>query len=151
MKNILTVVRAVIIRPDEDGAKILLCQNPAHKKYDAGKWVFPGGKIDSGENELEALAREVSGEVGINFVPKDILMQTVNSSPADPRFSSIQTIYLIGNGEENAIYANEPHDDKPNAKLWLPPQKITALPLTDSASRVVDGIIKIKPHDLLKL
>jgi mutator protein MutT len=53
------VVAAVIER---DG-RILICQRKGGRH--AGKWEFPGGKIESGETPPEALTRELREELGI--------------------------------------------------------------------------------------
>ena len=58
------VVAAVILRPD--GA-FLLAQRPCGKVYE-GYWEFPGGKIEPGELPAEALARELSEELGIEVL-----------------------------------------------------------------------------------
>jgi 8-oxo-dGTP diphosphatase len=55
------VVAAVITRPD---GSFLLGQRPAGKVY-AGYWEFPGGKIETGESPLAAVARELNEELGI--------------------------------------------------------------------------------------
>ena len=58
---VVEVAAAVIQRPD--GA-FLLARRPAGKVY-AGYWEFPGGKIEPGEPAVQALARELHEELGI--------------------------------------------------------------------------------------
>ncbi|MFC5050651.1 (deoxy)nucleoside triphosphate pyrophosphohydrolase [Rubritalea spongiae] len=51
----------------EDAAgELLLCQRPEGKAQ-AGLWEFPGGKVEAGESEREALARELLEELGCEF------------------------------------------------------------------------------------
>jgi len=57
------VVAAVIERPD---GSFLLAQRPAGKVY-AGWWEFPGGKVEQGESNERALARELHEELGITI------------------------------------------------------------------------------------
>jgi mutator protein MutT len=45
---------------------ILIAQRPPGKHM-AGAWEFPGGKLESGEAPLEALARELREELGIEI------------------------------------------------------------------------------------
>jgi 8-oxo-dGTP diphosphatase len=59
-----TVLRvAVAIMTRSDGS-VLLAQRLAGTPY-AGYWEFPGGKLEPGENALDALGRELSEELGI--------------------------------------------------------------------------------------
>jgi 8-oxo-dGTP diphosphatase len=55
------VAAAVILRPD---GQVLLAQRPEGRAY-AGYWEFPGGKFESGETPLQALARELREELGL--------------------------------------------------------------------------------------
>lgn len=48
---------------DGDG-RLLIAQRPVGK-IAAGKWEFPGGKIEPGETTLEALSRELHEELGV--------------------------------------------------------------------------------------
>ena len=60
MMKTLDVVAAIIER---DG-KILLAQRSAHADQ-AGLWEFAGGKVEPGETQPQALARELREELGI--------------------------------------------------------------------------------------
>ena len=57
-----TVVSAGILL---DGGKVLLCQRRQDKSLEAGKWEFPGGKLEQGETPQQALRRELKEELDI--------------------------------------------------------------------------------------
>ena len=54
------VVAGLIVR---DG-RVLICQRSAASQFPL-KWEFPGGKVETGENYLEALRRELREELDI--------------------------------------------------------------------------------------
>ena len=56
----IAVVAALIVR---DG-KLMIAQRPAGKHM-AGKWEFPGGKIEKDETPERALERELCEELGV--------------------------------------------------------------------------------------
>lgn len=62
MPGPIDVVAAVI---EHDG-RFLACRRAPHKAA-AGKWEFPGGKVESGESPAEALEREIREELGIGI------------------------------------------------------------------------------------
>jgi 8-oxo-dGTP diphosphatase len=64
----LHVVAAVI----EHEGRVLACRRRAGKA-DAGKWEFPGGKVEAGESAPQALIREVHEELGIDIDVHDEL------------------------------------------------------------------------------
>jgi len=55
------IVGAAII----DDGRVLACQR-AQPPEMAGKWEFPGGKVDPGESEEQALVRECQEELGVD-------------------------------------------------------------------------------------
>jgi len=55
------VVAALIVK---DG-KFLVCQRTRHQTMPL-KWEFPGGKIEEGEQPVDALRRELEEELGID-------------------------------------------------------------------------------------
>lgn len=62
---------AVGILQRADGA-LLFTSRPAGKVY-AGYWEFPGGKVESGESVQQALARELTEELGLRVDPGDVM------------------------------------------------------------------------------
>lgn len=57
------VVAAVL---EDERGRVLIAQRPPGKSL-AGAWEFPGGKLKAGEGRLEALARELHEELGIEL------------------------------------------------------------------------------------
>jgi 8-oxo-dGTP diphosphatase len=58
--GIRVIVGAAIL---EDG-RVLACERSDPPEV-AGKWEFPGGKVEAGESEEEALIRECEEELGV--------------------------------------------------------------------------------------
>jgi 8-oxo-dGTP diphosphatase len=67
----LDVVAAVIA----DGDGILACRRAPHKDA-AGKWEFPGGKVDPGELPEAALAREIGEELEVDIAVGSLILDT---------------------------------------------------------------------------
>lgn len=63
MSATVRVLAAVIVR---DG-RYLLGLRPEGKRH-AGQWEFPGGKVEAGESDHDALARELREELGVTLV-----------------------------------------------------------------------------------
>jgi 8-oxo-dGTP diphosphatase len=61
--------------------EVLIAERPAGKPL-AGRWEFPGGKLDRGESELEALRRELREELGIEVTAARPCMRLKATYPA---------------------------------------------------------------------
>jgi 8-oxo-dGTP diphosphatase len=58
----IPVVAALIVR----GNKLLIARRP-EGKHMAGRWEFPGGKIEHGESPEEAIEREIREELAVSI------------------------------------------------------------------------------------
>lgn len=67
----MRVVAAVI----RDQERFLACRRAPHKSL-AGKWEFPGGKVEKLETDEEALEREILEELGVEVTIVQFLMET---------------------------------------------------------------------------
>lgn len=133
--KLFLVVAAVVW--DADG-RVLLCQRPAGKMY-AGKWEFPGGKIEAGETPEAALVRELHEELGL-VTSVACLSPLTFVSHTYPEFHVMLPVYSIrqwsGNltGREGQQFAwLRPHDL--NSYDMLPTGAKTIPAIFDAAGR----------------
>jgi 8-oxo-dGTP diphosphatase len=69
--NDMRVVAGVI----RDQGRFLACRRGGNHEL-AGQWEFPGGKVEPGETDQQALAREISEELGVTIVVEDFITQS---------------------------------------------------------------------------
>lgn len=62
MNNSRTIVGAAII---SDSGRVLAASRAEPPEF-RGKWEFPGGKVETGETESDALRRECLEEIGVD-------------------------------------------------------------------------------------
>ena len=115
----LEVVGALLFNSER---RILACRRPPQDVW-AGWWEFPGGKIDEGETEKEALRREIMEELGIIVNPKSRVASL--QYEYEDRFVSL-SIWDCGVVDHESIDVKE-HDliswldqSSLNTVKWLP-------------------------------
>jgi 8-oxo-dGTP diphosphatase len=62
-ESLIRVVAAIVEREE----RVLIALRPPKKRH-GGMWEFPGGKVEPGETDLDALRRELSEELGLDVV-----------------------------------------------------------------------------------
>jgi 8-oxo-dGTP diphosphatase len=55
------------------GGRVLICQRARGRH--AGRWEFPGGKVEAGESEAAALERELREELGVEAETGALLLR----------------------------------------------------------------------------
>lgn len=122
--KILDVAAGVITR--EDG-HILLAERPAGAPL-AGFWEFPGGKFEIGESPLEALARELHEELGIEL---DVAHPWITRTHAYPDRTVRLHMYRVTG------WHGEPHGREGQQLSWENPHAVGVSPLLSAN----DGIL----------
>jgi len=59
-----------------DNGKVLIAQRGKNQNH-AGKWEFPGGKVEAGETYVECLKREIMEELGIKIDVEDYFAESI--------------------------------------------------------------------------
>ena len=72
--NLINVVCGII----KKDAKIFIARRAKHKSM-AGKWEFPGGKVENFETETQALKRELNEEFGMKVEVDEYLGSNIHT------------------------------------------------------------------------
>ena len=67
---------------EKDG-KFLLVKRSGKEDNHPGKWVFPGGKVEKGEDALQGLLREIQEETGLEVQDKTAMIRTYSFTRSD--------------------------------------------------------------------
>lgn len=90
----IKVVAALI----EKDNKVLIAKRSTGDHNVIGKWEFPGGKVELGENEFSAIEREIKEEFELDIKAKEFLINNICEYPTkivDLRLYSCE--YMGGN------------------------------------------------------
>ena len=115
-RPLLLVVAAALIDADN---RVLIQQRPLTKAY-AGKWEFPGGKVDPGETPPQALVRELKEELNVTTVEKALFPLTFMAGGYESfGFNVVTLIY----GCRNWTGLPQALEDQPQL-AWVKPPRL---------------------------
>jgi len=124
----LIIVGAAILA---DG-RLLACQRSEPPEV-AGRWEFPGGKVEPGEDELEALVRECQEELGI-------VIRVLDRVGEDVPLAHGWALLRVWLAE---IEAGEPQALEHAALTWLGPDELDSVSWLPADAPIVAEVAKV--------
>lgn len=129
MKHI-KVVAAVLI----NGNKIFCVQRPEHKfNYLSYKFEFPGGKIEEGENKIEALKREIREELSIEI---EVDYELIENFHEYPDFALTMTSFICYTKEKPVL-------NEHISEVWLTKNELDKLDWAEADKPVVSRLKEV--------
>lgn len=126
--EIIEVTAAIIQRDD----RILIAQRPA-SSWLAGKWEFPGGQIEAGEDGSICFIRELREELGITVVVGAPFSTVLHDYGEHGRIRLHSFLCRIVAGEPTALY----HADL----QWAAPEELPNYDFAPADIPIVERLI----------
>jgi 8-oxo-dGTP diphosphatase len=99
----------------------------------AGRWEFPGGKVEPGEDELEALVRECQEELGV-------VIRVLDRVGEDVPLAHGWALLRVWLAE---IESGEPQALEHSALTWLGPDELDSVPWLPADAPIVAEVAKV--------
>lgn len=120
-RGLVHVVGAALVRTGPDGVRRVLVSRRTDPPHLAGFWEFPGGKVDPGETDAEALVRELREELHLDTAVEDRLGDDLRIGE-----TAVLRVYLarvLSDGEP-ALVDHDAHRwlaaDELDDVVWIP-------------------------------
>jgi 8-oxo-dGTP diphosphatase len=123
----IVVVAAALF--DRDG-RVLIAQRPRGKPL-AGRWEFPGGKLDAGESERQALVRELREELGIEVLAARPFMRLTHAyAERDVALS----LWIVER------FSGEPRSLDAQALKWVAPERLGSEDILEADQPFIEAL-----------
>lgn len=131
MKTLLVVAAALVNSQNE----VLLAQRPEGKRL-AGKWEFPGGKVEQNESPEEALIRELNEELDITLKAEDCepFWFLSHDYTAEFGFHLLMPVYLL------RTWQNTPRAVEHAALAWKTPAQMHTLEMIEADAELIERL-----------
>ncbi|EOD4122730.1 pyrimidine (deoxy)nucleoside triphosphate diphosphatase [Yersinia enterocolitica] len=126
----IDVVAAII----ERNGKILLAQRDSHRDQ-AGLWEFPGGKVEAGESQPQALMRELGEELNIDAIIGQYI--ATNQWNSQQRIIRLHAWHIENFSGEPVLHCH-------SVLAWLTPEDAYRYPLAPADIPLLDAFIEQK-------
>lgn len=103
----------------ENNGQFLFIKRSRNEKNMAGKWVFPGGKIEKGEDAIQGLFRELIEETGLVFCDRVAFLSSYFFLRKEDSSSSLGLVFLV-----SSLNRNIKMDDSIETYEWINPEDI---------------------------
>ena len=132
MSSPIEVVAAVI---RHEGKYLCVQRGKSRYDYVSEKFEFPGGKVEAGETQLEALKREISEELEIEIQVEKHLVSVTHHYPD---FSIVLHAWLCQS------FSKEIQLKEHSSMLWLLPNELHKLDWAAADLPVVEALHQIE-------
>ncbi|MCR5764127.1 MAG: NUDIX domain-containing protein [Treponema sp.] len=117
-----------------DGKKVLVAhRNPQGQM--GGRWEFPGGKVEQGESDEQAVVREFSEEFGVSVTVGNLVASSEFQHNGQTVKLHAYRIYVPHNGMETEYVLSE-HTEY----AWVDVQEIPNLYFVDSDLKIYNDV-----------
>ena len=127
MKRTVRVVAAVLY---DERRQVLVTQRPAGKSM-AGYWEFPGGKVEPGESDADALRRELREELGIEIIGARPLAELTHDNPER---RVVLSVWMVSD------YAGVPAALEGQPLCWSTPAQLRTLAMLPADWPIVERL-----------
>jgi 8-oxo-dGTP diphosphatase len=128
------VVAAIVV---DSQHRILMAQR-ADWQHQGGKWEFPGGKIESGETHMQALARELKEEVEVQIDQQACeLFKAVHHDYSDKQVSLY--FYLVKD------FSGTAKGLEGQPVMWVNAQTLPQMAIPDANQAIADALLQSWP------
>lgn len=127
--NAIHVVAAVIYSADKK--QILVAKRPDHL-HQGGLWEFPGGKVQPGEQALDALARELAEELAITLTSAAPYLQVRHRYPDKAVFLDVWQVWQ---------FTGVPHGNEGQQIAWMPLSSLGQLQFPAANQPILEALI----------
>ncbi len=113
-QNLLLVGACALVDPD---GRVLIALRPQGKPH-AGKWEFPGGKVEAGESPEAAVVRELREELGVEPCEQCLQPFAFASEPLEDGRHLLMPLFICRRWDGFA-------DPKEGQKIaWVRPERL---------------------------
>lgn len=122
----------------ENGAGAVLISRRGASQHQAGKWEFPGGKVEAGESLPEALARELYEELGIRVLSCRALM-VVDHDYVDKQVRL--DVWRV------TSFSGEPTGREGQAVSWVAIPALAGYAFPEANTPIVEAVMALRSTD----
>jgi 8-oxo-dGTP diphosphatase len=127
----LIIVGAAIVAE----GRVLGCER-AEPSDVAGRWEFPGGKVEAGEADLDALVRECEEELGVKIAVGERIGVDVPMAHG----WALLRVWLA------TIVSGEPQPLEHASLRWLAADELDSVPWLPADTPIVAALAKVLPN-----
>jgi 8-oxo-dGTP diphosphatase len=128
----VSIVRVVAAALYDGQGRVLIAERPPGKHM-AGRWEFPGGKIEPGETEEAALARELHEELGIEVLAAHPELTLRHDYPE----KRVQvSLWIVER------YAGQPRGLDGQSLKWVAPARLPAEDVLEADQPFIEALLR---------